>query len=190
MLTPNLCASSLSCCHGAPLLFVFDAVLICNRLRPLQSGLLLNSFFPLAAAVGLCWWMWPATKWKDGTNGICKMGKNLTCMAISVCKWHRQDVTIKASPRRWMPNTHFKQEENSCLTPQPFVRGRCGLVGASNSFGHQLWVRVTLWLKASWFGVVLILAFEAKDQSFLHSFLFSWSEGRRGIGKQKHNSTG
>ena len=37
------------------------------------------------------------------------------------------------------------------------VRGRLGLVGASNLFGYQLWFWVTLWLKAFWFGVKLIM---------------------------------
>ena len=53
------------------------------------------------------------------------------------------------------------------------VRGRLGLVGASNFFGYQLWFWVTLWFKAFWFGVELIMVFEAEMIQFfrIHSSL-------------------
>ena len=176
----------------SPFIICFRRSFNLQQIAPTAVGLITKFFFSrLQQQSGLC-------------CGECGLRQNGKMERMAFARWEKiwhiwlilyvHDIVktwlIKASPRGWMPNTHFKQEENSCLTPQPFVRGRCGLVGASNSFGYQLWVRVTLWLKASWFGVVLILAFEAKDQSFLHSFLFSWSKGRRGIGKQKHNSTG
>ena len=73
----------------------------------------------------------------------------------------------------WVKFPMFRCSETRRRESYLDVRGRLGLVGASNFFGYQLWFWVTLRLKAFWFGVELIIVFEAEMIQFfrIHSSL-------------------